>query len=151
MPGRFDKSMTLDSDWATDFCATRGLSEAEQGLWAGGAIYNNTSDQALPLSLARTHGAQDLDTLEGLHATTPSLTGERLVDFLDDQLRHAALGELHGQPGPGEDQPDRTASDRQRQVGPPVALHHQGWHPTTAHLMDMLADAVRATILRRRR
>ena len=32
------------------------------GLWAGGAIYNNTSDQALPLSLARTKGSMDLDS-----------------------------------------------------------------------------------------
>ena len=67
MPGRFDKSKALDADWATDGCATDEFIK-DQRLWAGGAIYNNTSDQALPLSLFRTHGEQDLDThLGGVH------------------------------------------------------------------------------------
>ncbi|WP_085032760.1 hypothetical protein [Ensifer aridi] len=62
MPGRYDKSVAIDSDWATDACATEEFIR-EKGPWAGGAIYNNTSDQALPISLGRTHGATDLDTL----------------------------------------------------------------------------------------
>ena len=46
MPGRFDKSMTLDSDWASDFCGTEDFLKSN-GLWAGSTIYNNTSDSAL--------------------------------------------------------------------------------------------------------
>lgn len=58
---RFDKSISLDSDFATDACASEDFIK-RNGLWAGGAIYNNTSDQALPVTLARTDGSTDLDT-----------------------------------------------------------------------------------------
>ena len=77
VPGRFDKSVSLDSDWATDFCGTEEFIRSH-GLWSGGAIYNNTSDRALPISLARTHGAQDLDTVWNAFANDMSLTGEAL-------------------------------------------------------------------------
>src|SRR5262249_23229555 len=59
LPDRYDKSIALDADWATDCCATESFLRAN-GLWAGGALYNNTSDQALPISLFRTMGALDL-------------------------------------------------------------------------------------------
>lgn len=85
MPGRFDKSISLDSDWATDFCGTPEFIKSN-GLWAGGAIYNNTSDQALPISLARTHGSQDLDTIWKAFVEDTSLTGEKLVNFLDENF-----------------------------------------------------------------
>ncbi|GJM64925.1 GMC family oxidoreductase N-terminal domain-containing protein [Persicobacter diffluens] len=62
VPGRFDKSISLDSDYASDFAATRDFMK-KNGLWAGAAIYNNTSDQALPISLARSHASQDIDTI----------------------------------------------------------------------------------------
>src|SRR5688572_20264822 len=45
VPGRFDKSISLDSDWATDLGADAAFIRSRK-LWAGGAIYNNTSDQA---------------------------------------------------------------------------------------------------------
>ena len=61
-PLQFDKSVSLDSDWAIDYSSSEAFLR-EHGLWAGAAIYNNTSDQALPLSLGRTHGSQDLDTV----------------------------------------------------------------------------------------
>lgn len=62
IPGRrYDKSLTVDSDFATDACAAEAFLDAN-GLWAGGAIYNNTSDQSLPVTLARTDGSTDLDT-----------------------------------------------------------------------------------------
>jgi choline dehydrogenase-like flavoprotein len=82
MPGRYDKSVSLDSDWATDFCASEDFVRAN-GLWAGGAMYNNTSDQALPISLARTHGSQDLDTIWKAFIEDTGLTGQALVDFFD--------------------------------------------------------------------
>ena len=56
MPNRFDKSLSVDSDWATDFCGTEEFIRSK-GLWAGSTIYNNTSDQALPIALGRTHGS----------------------------------------------------------------------------------------------
>jgi len=61
LPERYDKSISLDSDWATDHCASESWIRAA-GLWAGGAIYNNTSDQALPIALLRHEGSRDLDT-----------------------------------------------------------------------------------------
>jgi choline dehydrogenase-like flavoprotein len=82
MPGRYDKSISLDSDWATDFCATEEFIRAS-GIWAGGAIYNNTSDQALPVSLARTHGSQDLDNIWKSFVEDTSMTGAALTEFLD--------------------------------------------------------------------
>lgn len=85
MPRGFDKSVSLDSDWATDFCGTPEFIK-NNGLWAGGAIYNNTSDQALPISLARTHGSQDLDTIWQSFVDDTSLTGEQLVKFLDENF-----------------------------------------------------------------
>ena len=75
---RFDKSISLDSDWATDFAANADWIR-QQGLWAGGAIYNNTSDQALPLSLARTHRSTDLDTLWQGFAGDSGKFGDALV------------------------------------------------------------------------
>jgi choline dehydrogenase-like flavoprotein len=82
MPGRYDKSVSLDSDWATDFCAGEDFIRAN-GLWAGGAMYNNTSDQALPISLARTTGSQDLDTIWKAFVEDTGLTGQALVEFFD--------------------------------------------------------------------
>jgi choline dehydrogenase-like flavoprotein len=58
---RYDKSMSLDSDYATDACAQDAFIKP-RGMWAGGAIYNNTSDQSLPITLARNDGSTDLDT-----------------------------------------------------------------------------------------
>jgi choline dehydrogenase-like flavoprotein len=80
--GRYDKSVSLDSDYATDACATRAFAEAN-GIWAGGAIYNNTSDQALPLALARTHGSVDLDTLWTAFADDTGLISRNLTAWLN--------------------------------------------------------------------
>src|SRR5205823_1754974 len=82
MPGRFDKSLTVDSDWATDFCGSEDFIRSN-GLWAGATIYNNTSDQALPIALGRTHGAADLDTLWHGFDNDTSIVGERFRTFLD--------------------------------------------------------------------
>lgn len=79
---RFDKSISLDSDWATDFCSRPEYLQQEQ-LWAGAAIYNNTSDQALPISLARTHRSTDLDTLWQGFAGDTSNYGDRMTQWFD--------------------------------------------------------------------
>ncbi|MEH8388857.1 GMC family oxidoreductase [Klebsiella pneumoniae] len=85
MPGRHDKSVTIDSDWATDYCATKEFILANK-LWAGGAIYNNTSDQALPISLGRTHGASDLDTLWHTFDNDTDTVGDNFLHFLNEQF-----------------------------------------------------------------
>lgn len=58
---RYDKSISLDSDYATDGCSGADFLDAN-GMWAGGVIYNNTSDQCLPVTLARNDKSADLDT-----------------------------------------------------------------------------------------
>ena len=81
-PGRFDKSMTLDSDWSSDFGATDDFITSH-GLWAGAAIYNNTSDRALPLALGRNYGSRDLDTVWQAFVDDAAMTGQALDDFLE--------------------------------------------------------------------
>jgi choline dehydrogenase-like flavoprotein len=84
-PDAWDKSLSVDSDWATDFCATDDFVRAN-GLWAGGAIYNNTSDEALPISMARTRGAQDMDNIWRGFVDDNSMTGQRMHDYLKGNL-----------------------------------------------------------------
>lgn len=84
-PDAWDKSQSVDSDWATDYCASDEFVKAN-GLWAGGAIYNNTSDQALPLSLARTKGSMDLDSFWKGFTDDTNMTGERMSGYIKDNL-----------------------------------------------------------------
>ena len=115
--GRFDKSLTLDSDWATDSLRAPTEFLRANGLWAGGAIYNNTSDQALPLALgahARQPGPRH--DLGGVHQRSGA-DRRGLADFLDHEVRPAAVGELHGEPGAAQDEPDRAASTRDATSG----------------------------------
>lgn len=142
MPGRFDKSVSLDSDWATDFCANEDFIR-DNGLWAGGAIYNNTSDQALPISLARTHGSQDLDTIWKAFVEDTRLTGEELAGFVDLNLgtrlstsfmaNQVPLGtnriELHP-----------TITDKWNRK---VAYIIKIWHSHDIYLMDVMAEQCR--------
>jgi choline dehydrogenase-like flavoprotein len=79
---RYDKSETLDSDFASDFCHADEFL-ASQHIWAGAVIYNNTSDRALPLALARNYGSRDLDTIwQGFNENT-GLVSDALDQFLD--------------------------------------------------------------------
>src|SRR5206468_2531060 len=81
-PERYDKSETLDSDYASDFCTTDEFLEQEK-IWAGSVVYNNTSDRALPLALARNFGSRDLDTIwRGFNEHT-EIVGDEMVKFLD--------------------------------------------------------------------
>ncbi|WP_407114498.1 GMC oxidoreductase [Bradyrhizobium sp. LMG 9283] len=79
---RFDKSISLDSDYATDSCASEAFL-AEHGLWAGGAIYNNTSDQCLPITMARTEGDTDLDFFWGGFMGAQDHTSEAALQWLN--------------------------------------------------------------------
>jgi choline dehydrogenase-like flavoprotein len=79
---RFDKSISLDSDYATDACASEDFLNAH-GLWAGGAIYNNTSDQCLPITMARTEGDTDLDFFWGGFMAAQDHTSEAALQWLN--------------------------------------------------------------------
>jgi choline dehydrogenase-like flavoprotein len=139
---RADKVAALDSDWATDFCASPEFVR-ENGMWAGGAVYNNTSDQALPLALGRTHGSQDLDTIWEAFINDPSLTGEGLSRFvLDNMGRRLSVSFMANQvPLAG----NRIALHPRikDKWGRPVAHIIKDWHSHDVHLMNVLAGQCR--------
>ncbi len=144
---RYDKSSSLDSDYATDACAKRDFLDAS-GLWAGAAIYNNTSDQALPLALAATHGSADMDALWTAFAGDARLRGDELVRWLDSDFgtrlsvsfmanqvpRRENAIELHG-----------TVRDKWNR---PVAHVVKDWHVHDGHLMTVLHGVCREVLER---
>ena len=139
MPGRYDKSMTLDSDWASDFGATEDFLKSN-GLWAGGTIYNNTSDRALPISLARTHGSQDLDNIWKAFINDPKLTGDQLVAFLDENFgTHLSITFMANQV-PIKTNRIELHPTVQDKWGRPVAYIIKQWHTHDMALMDAFAD-----------
>ena len=139
VPGRFDKSRSLDADWATDCCSTPDFLQAHR-LWAGAAIYNNTSDQALPLSLLRTHFAEDLDSLWNGFVSDTSLRAQGLTDFLDQQFGRGLSVSFMGNEVPQKDnriELHPTITDKWNR---PVAHIIKNWHPHDAYLMDTMAE-----------
>ncbi|MEI7686344.1 MAG: GMC family oxidoreductase [Planctomycetota bacterium] len=139
MPGRYDKSKALDADWATDCCAADDFIRSE-GLWAGGAIYNNTSDQALPLSLFRTHGSQDLDTLWKGFTCDTSLCGQGLVDFLDREFGRGLSVSFMANQVPQFDNRIELHPKIVDKLGRPVAYIVKTWHSHDVYLMQVLAE-----------
>ncbi|AKH38285.1 MULTISPECIES: GMC oxidoreductase [Nitrosomonas] len=138
MPTRNDKSMALDADWATDCCATEDFLK-NNGLWAGGAIYNNTSDQALPLSIGRNHGSQDLDTLWKGFIDDTRLAGQGLADFLDENIGRGLSVSFMANQVPQRNnriELHPTISDKWNR---PVAYIIKTWHSHDQYLMDTLA------------
>lgn len=139
MPGRYDKSKALDADWATDCCATEEFLEAT-GLWAGSAIYNNTSDQALPLSLFRTHGSQDLDTLWNGFMSATSMRADGFIKFLDDEFgRGLSISFMANQVPQFENRIELHPTIKDK-WGRPVAYVIKGWHRHDRYLMDTMAQ-----------
>jgi choline dehydrogenase-like flavoprotein len=139
MPGRFDKSLTVDSDWATDFCGTDEFL-SQMGLWAGATIYNNTSDQALPIALARTQGASDLDTLwHGFNDAT-SIVGDKFADFLNIHFnRHLSVSFMANQVPQKSNRIELHPRVRDK-WNRPVAYIVKGWHEHDRYLMDTIAE-----------
>lgn len=138
MPTRSDKSMALDADWATDCCATDDFLKSN-GLWAGGAVYNNTSDQALPLSMGRTYGSQDLDNLWKGFTGDANLAGQGLADFLDrDMGRRLSVSFMANQVPLKTNRIELhpTATDKWNR---PAAYIVKEWHSHDRYLMDTLA------------
>jgi choline dehydrogenase-like flavoprotein len=145
-PERYDKSLSLDSDWATDWCGREEFLH-ERGLWAGAVIYNNTSDEALPLAVGRTHGNSDLDTVwRGFLART-TLVGGALVDFLWDEVGRSLSVTYMANQVPQRDNRIELHPTVRDKWGRRVAYVRKGWHAHDLHVSDTLAG-VCADILR---
>ncbi len=142
VPGRYDKSVSLDSDWATDFCATDAFIKAN-GLWAGGAIYNNTSDQALPISLARTHGSADMDTIWRAFINDTGMTGDALNAFFDANFgTRLSVSFMANQVPLPTNRIELHPSVRDK-WGRRVAYIRKIWHGHDVRLMDVFAAQCR--------
>ena len=147
LPERADKSKTLDSDWATDHCARAEWVRA-QGLWAGGAIYNNTSDAALPISLARTWQAQDMDNMWKGYLGDTSIVGAGFEDYMDQNFgRRVSVSFMANQVAQPDNRIELHPSVRDK-WGRAVAYVIKDWHPHDQALMDVLANQC-GEILRR--
>lgn len=147
VPERSDKSKTLDSDWATDHCA-RPEWVREQGLWAGGAIYNNTSDGALPISLARTWQAMDMDNMWKGYLSDTGLIGEGFERYLDDNFGRRLSVAFMANQVPQRDNRIELHPSVTDKWGRPVAYIRKDWHPHDAALMETLAEQCRQILVR---
>jgi choline dehydrogenase-like flavoprotein len=152
-PPQFDKSVSLDSDWAIDYSSTEAFLR-EFGLWAGAAIYNNTSDQALPLSLGRTHGSQDLDTIwqtfnsGGWGSINPNvppsqrsraLHGQGLLDFIRENFATRLSVSFMANQVPLYQNRIELHPSIKDKWGREVAFIRKIWHSHDIYLMDILA------------
>lgn len=139
VPGRFDKSESLDSDWASDFCATDTFIKSNR-LWAGGAMYNNTSDQALPISLARTHGSQDIDTIWKAFVDDTSLTGQALQNWIDANFGTRLSVSFMANQVPLKSNRIELHPNVKDKWNRPVAYIIKDWHSHDRYLMNILAE-----------
>jgi choline dehydrogenase-like flavoprotein len=148
VPGRYDKSKALDADYATDCCATEDFIRAN-GLWAGGAIYNNTSDQALPLSMFRTLASTDLDSLwKGFmgggyrmpDGSTRDLRGQGFVDYLDLEFGRGLSVSFMANQVPQRDNRIELHPVVNDKWGRRVAYVIKNWHEQDRKLMDIYAN-----------
>lgn len=139
MPGRFDKSKALDADWATDTCAIPAFLDAK-GLWAGAAIYNNTSDEALPLSIFRTLGSQDLDTLWQGFMHDTGLRGKNFIKFLDGEFGRGLSVSFMANQVPQFDNRIELHPSIKDKWGRAVAYIKKTWHQHDVYLMDVMAE-----------
>jgi choline dehydrogenase-like flavoprotein len=147
VPGRADKSKTLDSDWATDHCARPDWIR-EQHLWAGGAIYNNTSDGALPVSLARTWHAADMDDMWKGYLSDTGIVGNGFEQYLDDNFgRRLSIAFMANQVPQRDNRIDLhpTVNDK---WGRPAAYIVKDWHLHDRALMQTLAEQCRQILER---
>lgn len=151
-PLRFDKSISLDSDWAIDCCAAEEFLR-NKGLWAGGAIYNNTSDQALPVTLGRTHASQDIDTIWngfngfGNKDEILKLTGEGIINFFDQNFGTRLSVSFMANQVPlktNRIELHPTVTDK---WGRASAYILKQWHPHDQYLMSVLAEQCQQILL----
>ena len=141
---RFDKSVSLDSDYATDACTNRDFL-FDEGLWAGGAIYNNTSDQALPIALVRTHRSTDLDTLWLGFAGDMGKRGQAIVDWFDEDLGTRLSVSFMANQIPRRE--NRIVLHGYRDKwGRKVAHIVKDWHAHDGHLMTVMYEKCRSIL-----
>ena len=145
-PQRYDKSLTLDSDWSSDHCATDAFLDANQ-LWAGAAIYNNTSDRALPLALGRNYGSRDLDTVWQAFTDDAQMTGQALDDFLDANFGRGLSMTFMANQVPQKTNRIELHPTVTDKWGRPAAYIIKGWHPHDVALMQTMAP-ICADVLR---
>ncbi|WP_139488527.1 GMC oxidoreductase [Brevibacillus dissolubilis] len=138
VPERFDKSLSLDSDWATEFCATDDYLKSH-GLWAGAAIYNNTSDSALPISLARTLDAQDMDTIWKSFTERTELTGDQLLEWLKEDFGTTLSVAFMANQVPLYSNRIELHPTIRDKWGMPSAYIIKDWHSHDVALMDTIA------------
>ncbi len=139
VPDRSDKSKALDADWAIDCCATEEFIKSK-GLWAGAAVYNNTSDRALPVSLGRTHRSTDLDTLWKGFIDDTGLIGDELVKFLDNSFGKGLSVSFMANQVPLKTNRIELHPSVTDKWGRPVAYIRKIWHRHDQYLMNTLAQ-----------
>jgi choline dehydrogenase-like flavoprotein len=138
IPDRVDKSVALDSDWATDCCNNDSFLQNE-GLWAGATIYNNTSDSALPLSLFRTKDAMDLDNLWNGMQYDMQLKGDAITAYLDNNFgKRLSISYMANQVPQFNNRIDLHPKVKDK-WNRPSAYINKSWHPHDIFLMDTLA------------
>ncbi|KAF3886759.1 MULTISPECIES: GMC family oxidoreductase [Nostocales] len=145
VPKRSDKSIALDADWAIDCCATEEFIKS-RGLWAGAAIYNNTSDRALPVSLARTHRSTDLDTLWKGFIEDTDLVGDRLANFLDNTVGKGLSVSFMANQVPLKRNRIELHPSIKDKWGLPVAFIRKTWHSHDRFLMNEIALCCRQVL-----
>ncbi|MER9757422.1 GMC family oxidoreductase [Mesorhizobium sp. M0166] len=142
VPAAVDKSRSLDSDYATDFCGTKEFLE-QNGLWAGAAVYNNTSDQALPISLGRTYGAQDLDTIWKAYVDKADLVGDEFLGWLKANFQKGLSVSFMANQVPMRSNRIELHPSVRDKWNRPVAYIIKGWHEHDRYLMTRMAGMCR--------
>ena len=144
---RYDKSETLDSDFATDFCHADDFLAAQR-IWAGAVIYNNTSDRALPLALARNFGSRDLDTIwQGFNQNT-GLISDALDQFLDHSFGRGLSITFMANQVPVKTNRIELHPTVKDKWGRPVAYIIKDYHSHDVALMNKLADVCRQVLVK---
>ncbi|MEZ0276373.1 MAG: GMC oxidoreductase [Roseimicrobium sp.] len=142
VPMPADKSVSLDSDYATDFCGAVSFLN-DRKLWAGAAIYNNTSDQALPISLGRTHGSQDLDTIWKSYVEDASIVGENFLQWLKGNFQRGLSVSFMANQVPMRSNRIELHPQVTDKWNRPVAYILKGWHSHDLYLMNIMAEMCR--------
>jgi choline dehydrogenase-like flavoprotein len=142
---RFDKTQSLDSDYATDWFGRPDFLR-ERNLWAGAALYNNTSDQSLPVTLARTDGSTDLDTWWAGFDGDLRKTGEGILDWLNADFGTRLSVSFMANQVPWKKNYIRL-SDVRDKWNRKSAWVVKDWHPHDGHLMQVLAGVCEDILL----
>lgn len=142
VPDVFDKSISLDSDYASDYCGSQEFLDAN-GLWAGAAVYNNTSDQALPISMGRTHRSQDLDTIWSAYVNESEIRGEGFLGWLNDNFQRGLSVSFMANQVPVKSNRIELHPRIKDKWRRPVAYILKDWHAHDRHLMDVMAGVCR--------